>query len=118
MKSKYFLAKFRFDTAENERAQICKIWQFLLIQPASDLPQSRVHDEVDDVRRRRPLLGGAGQERLGDFHDQRHLLEAGVRVVDLRRLGVRVSKIRKILQFFGGRILGCIKAKFCKKICV
>ena len=36
-------------------------------------------------------------------------------------LGVRVSKIgkiSKILQFFGGLVLGCIKTKFCKKICV
>ena len=36
-------------------------------------------------------------------------------------LGVRVSKIgkiSKILQIFGGLVLGCIKTKFCKKICV
>ena len=35
--------------------------------------------------------------------------------------GVRVSKIRKIskiLQIFGGLVLGCIKTNFCKKICV
>ena len=34
---------------------------------------------------------------------------------------VRVSKIgeiSKILQIFGGLVLGCIKTKFCKKICV
>ena len=37
------------------------------------------------------------------------------------RLLVRVSKIGKIskfLQIFGGLVLGCIKTKFCKKICV
>ena len=36
-------------------------------------------------------------------------------------LRVRVSKIgkiSKILQIFGGLVLGCIKTKFCKKICV
>ena len=40
-------------------------------------------------------------------------------------LGFRVSKISKIgnffckiLQIFGGLVLGCIKTKFCKKICV
>ena len=36
-------------------------------------------------------------------------------------LGVRVSKISKfckILQIFSGLVLGCIKTKFCKKICV
>ena len=40
-------------------------------------------------------------------------------------LEVRISKISKILaefrnflQIFGGLVLGCIKTKFCKKICV
>ena len=33
-------------------------------------------------------------------------------------LGVRVSKIGKFLQIFSGLVLGCIKTKFCKKICV
>ena len=36
--------------------------------------------------------------------------------VDMLR--VRVSKIGKILQIFGRLVLGCIKTKFCKKICV
>ena len=31
---------------------------------------------------------------------------------------VRVSKIFKILQIFSGLVLGCIKTKVCKKICV
>ena len=30
----------------------------------------------------------------------------------------KIGKISKILQFFGGLVLGCIKTKFCKKICV
>ena len=39
------------------------------------------------------------------------------------RLLVRVSKIgkiiiSKILQIFGGLVLGCIKTKLCRKICV
>ena len=36
-------------------------------------------------------------------------------------LGVRGSKIGKIsifLQIFGGLVLGCVKTKFCKKVCV
>ena len=32
--------------------------------------------------------------------------------------GVRGSKIGKILQIFNELVLGCIKTKFCKKICV
>ena len=42
---------------------------------------------------------------------QAALVSEGVRV---RKIG----KIRKILQIFGGLALGCIKTKFCKKICV
>ena len=46
---------------------------------------------------------------------------------DLSGFGLRVSKISKIgkliftklfLQIFGALVLGCIKTKFCKKICV
>ena len=55
-----------------------------------------------------------------------HTLDRMSQRVDLRNsplgLGVRVSKIGKIigkiLQIFGGIVLGCIKTKFCNKICV
>ena len=30
----------------------------------------------------------------------------------------KIDKFLKILQIFGGFVLGCIKTKFCKKICV
>ena len=30
----------------------------------------------------------------------------------------KIGKISKILQIFSGLVLGCIKTKFCKKICV
>ena len=30
----------------------------------------------------------------------------------------KIGKISNILQIFGGLVLGCIKTKFCKKICV
>ena len=50
------------------------------------------------------------------------LLGAATRVgVTAPMLGVRVGKIgeiSKILQIFGGLVLGCIKTNFCKKICV
>ena len=32
--------------------------------------------------------------------------------------GGNIGKISKILQIFSGLVLGCIKTKFCKKICV
>ena len=40
------------------------------------------------------------------------------RAVDASATSNRVSKIGKILQFFGGLVLGCIKTNFCKKMCV
>ena len=49
---------------------------------------------------------------------------SAARCVAVDLLGVRVSKIGKIskfykfLQIFGGLVLGSIKMKFCKKICV
>ena len=30
----------------------------------------------------------------------------------------KIGKISRILQIFGGLVLGCSKTKFCKKICV
>ena len=30
----------------------------------------------------------------------------------------KIGEISKILQIFGGLVLGCIKTRFCKRICV
>ena len=49
------------------------------------------------------------------------IIAVAVAIAVCRGLAVRVSKISKIdklLQIFGGLVLGCIKTKFCKKICV
>ena len=62
----YFLAKFRFDTAENE--------------PAKNLQNFRK--------------------------------------MHFRKMHFSKMHFSKILQIFGGLVLGCIKTKFCKKICV
>ena len=53
--------------------------------------------------------------------DQRIAAATGAFAPAVPPRGVRVSKIGKfckILQIFGGLVLGCIKTKFCKKICV
>ena len=39
------------------------------------------------------------------------------RWVRVRKIS-KIGKISKILQIFGGLVLGCIKTKFCKKICI
>merc|ERR1711965_1053621 len=35
-----------------------------------------------------------------------------------RKMHFRKMHFSKILQIFGGLVLGCIKTKFCKKVCV
>ena len=77
----------------------------------------RVHRP--ETRRSR---AGRGLRRRGDAV-LRELPRPGLvpNRLDLVVAGVRVSKISKIgkiLQIFGGLVLGCIKTKFCKKICV
>ena len=65
---------------------------------------------------RRPRDGAVGLRVAGG---QGRVAPRGPRAALVR--GVRVSKIGKIsklLQFFGGLVLDCIKTKFCKKICV
>ena len=74
---------------------------------------------------RRPRVRGVRAEELQSPRPEVRR-RAGVRGrEDVVRVSVgqrlRVSKfgkIRKILQIFGGLVLGCIKTKFCKKICV
>ena len=39
-------------------------------------------------------------------------------LVRVRGRGGKIGKFCKILQIFGGLVLGCIKTKVCKKICV
>ena len=58
---------------------------------------------------------------VGQFGVPIQLLKGSPLAVAGPGLGVRLSKIgkiSKILQIFGGLVLGCIKMKFCKKICV
>ena len=58
-------------------------------------------------RRDRGERPRAGQRRPGRQRGPRKIA-----------LGVMVSNIGKILQIFSGLVLGCIKTKFCNKICV
>ena len=102
----YFLAKIGADTAENEQ-------HFAEILPKLDLAH-------------------CPGERL-DHHaeDNMNVLLEGVRGCWLSPIGL-VSRHgswakfvlslntqpAEILQIFGGLVLGCIKTKLCKKICV
>ena len=91
----YLLAKFRFDKAENEPAKNLQTFaKKILIFPIllTLTPYTR-----------RDLLHGRPPGELQDAFDLRAF-----------RRGLRC----RMLQIFGGLVLGCIKTKFCKKICV
>ena len=45
-------------------------------------------------------------------------LSDAVEEVHFSKMRFRKMHFSKILQIFGGLVLGCIKTKFCKKICV
>ena len=45
------------------------------------------------------------------------LARSHFRKMHFRKMHFRKMHFSKILQIFGGLVLGCIKTKFCKKIC-
>ena len=95
----YFLAKFRFDTAENE--------------PAKNLQNFRkMHFQKMHFRKMRVQLSVGARGRRGPPCAR----AAPVRTC--RGPPTPAIFFRKILQIFGGLVLGCIKTNFCKKICV
>ena len=127
LQNSYFLAKIGVDTAENERTfaeNLLKICQKL----ATTL---RVHHPTA----RSVLAGAAARVRgsappRGRAPPPRGRAPAPAAVAGPSPIfvltpsegsGVMASKIckfYKILQIFGGLVLGCIKTKFCKKIYV
>ena len=101
LQNAYFLAKIGADTAENERnfaKNLPKSGNYPTGPPGAPRPR-----EPRPKPKARPARDPPGAAVIGFLR------------------AVRVSKIGKfckLLQFFGGLVLGCIKAKFCKKICV
>ena len=89
LSNEYLLAKFGFDTAENEPSKVCRI-------------PGRAQDP--------------GTNTSAPYSEPRDLLQE---VVELEQ--VRPELIEAVALFltdFTGLVLGCIEAKFCKKICV
>ena len=105
LQNAYFLAKIGADTAENEQ------------HFAEILPIGR---RVADRCRASQLCGlGRGALRVEppvrrNTSRSRQLHSQEGRVSKISKIG----KFCKILQIFGGLVLGCIEAKICKKICV
>ena len=157
----YFLAKVRFDTAENEPAKNLQnffFWFNRHLFPARATPlypfihlccNSKIHYWSNGFGGfASQWLQAPNQSNLGRkswtessweknpfflgyrtlfnsraFGTSSSLIASG-RWINSRRVpgyvcwGVRGSKIGKILQIFSGLVLGCIRTKFCKKICV
>ena len=105
LQNAYFLAKIGADTAENE--QHC----------AENLPHISTTNLV--ITRRVGMPARAGARATGEAAAAASG-SPGPRLVSLDRLKFRGLQNfgRKILQIFGGLVLGCTKTKFCKKICV
>ena len=105
LRNAYLLAKIGADTAESERNV-----------PKMRLKAQRTRGRRQRVRRRRGGPRGHGRAPGG------HGGGLGERGGDRAPWTWAVLCVRwqnwQILQFFGGLVLGCIKTKFCKKICV
>ena len=117
LQNAHLLAKIGADTAENERnfaKHLPKIGSYATGPPPYG-PRSNPALALDH---RAP--GDEDAQQVPERVLRRGDARVGVvALLHLMRLGVRISKIGKmILQIFGGLVLGCIKSKFCKKICV
>ena len=103
LKNAYLLAKIGADTAENDR-HFVKNWQLITLRVR--YPTDAKPPTADEQ-----ALRAAAQA------------EAEVAYMDaVTVFGVLLACwqffLCKILQLFSGLVLGCIKTKFCKKICV
>ena len=106
----------KFEQCKNHYVLHVRFWR---IASAENLQPDR---EKVGAARGGPQAQSRGRRLRGQAEHRRVLravAQGGARKAHL--IGVRVSKIgkiSKILQIFGGLVLGCIKTKFCKKICV
>ena len=104
LQNEYLLPKIGFDTAENEPA---RLWQ--ICQASAEFANELHIPAVPPTRRcmQSEIDVAEGISRQITVH--RAVLPTGTSYF---------AKIGKILPIFGGLVLGCIKTKFCKKICV
>ena len=106
LQNAYFLAKIGADTAENEQ-------HFAEILPTDALGRSGRRGSCEEAGRPVQLSGMLEQGRI---HQPRRPTGLGAEYTMFR--DESDTHFSKILQIFGGLVLGCIKTKFCKKICV
>ena len=108
LKNAYLLAKIGADTAENEQhfAESFAIGSNRDPRASTPAPRRRGRRPTPPSRRRaRRRWPWPGLKIWGTTTDHGTF--------------AKLEKLAKIiLQIFGGLVLGCIKTKFCKKICV
>ena len=124
LQNAYLLAKIGADTAENEQhfAEILPtdaLWRLCRLRLwrwRHDLAVA--HGDLGNAGKERDLLARA--LRIKERHYGPDHVEVPNRFSKMHFSKMHFSKMHfsKILQIFGGLVLGCIKTKFCKKICV
>ena len=111
LQNAYFLAKIGADTAENEQhfAEILPIGRRVAGSLAGTRFDAKTSStaSLGDGRPDMPDYEGAREVRYHAFFENAFFENAFFEM-----------HFSKILQIFGGLVLGCIKTKFCKKICV
>ena len=116
LQNAYLLAKIGADTAENERSFAENLTKICNYPAGSHLRASPPIGTPDAALFRRALrdrrLAPGELAALGGLDECRG--PAG----DLQAKLGKMTKFAKFCKFFGGLVLGCIKTKFCKKICV
>ena len=107
----------------------CELFQkFSEISETEKISHLSIHFSIHSLREppwassARGWPGSAGARLRGRGRRAGHAPSGRPRApgwAKLAKLGkFKIYKISRILQFFGGLVLGCIKMKLCKKICV
>ena len=113
LQNAYFLAKIGADTAENEQ-HFAEILPRTGNYPTGPPGPQRVRwaAAAPSTRPRRRRRSGRGGTKDGSAHCKFCNFKF------FTNFWQNLHILKLFLQIFGGLVLGCIKTKFCKKICV
>ena len=115
----YFLAKFRFDTAENEPAKNLQNFRKMHFRK---MHFRKMHFQKMHLRKRHFRKMYFRKMHFRKMYSRKmHFRKMHFRKMHFRKMHIRKMHFSKVFQIFGGLVLGndgCIKTKFCKKICV
>ena len=127
LSNEYLLAKIGVDTDENEPLEVWGKIQFIIHLPPYRSHSSSTGRAASRRLRRRcvPAVRPAGRTAAASssgasrrpHFSKMHFRKMRFRTMHLSNMHFREMHFSKILQIFGGLVLGCIKTSFCKKIC-